>query len=125
VLPWRRRHSHELRRIPSLRAHLEEERRTSSRRAHLICERIHGGGRAHCLRGGLSGKLRAHFHLFGSLLEEGCTKERCAPSHGGGRTCVEGANSKARGQGFHQGSSGQRQSISKAKAKAQGKRTKG
>jgi hypothetical protein len=66
VLPWRRRHSHELRRIPSLRAHLEEERRTSSWRAHLVYEGFHGGGRVLCLKGDLSGKLRAHFHLFGS-----------------------------------------------------------
>jgi hypothetical protein len=61
------------------------------------------------------------------LLEERHTKVRCAPSQGGGRTCVEGAKSKARGKGFHkvQVGKGKGKGISKEKVKAQGKRSKG
>jgi hypothetical protein len=59
------------------------------------------------------------------LLEEGRTKARCAPSQGGGRTCVEGAKSKERGQGFSKVQVGKGKGISREKAKAQGKRSKG
>jgi hypothetical protein len=124
VLPWSWRHSHEERRIPSLRAHLEKERHKASRRVHYIHERSHGGGGAHYLRGGLSEKLRAHIHEREVLLEEGRTKAMCAPSQGGGRTCVEGTKFKERGKGFHKVQVGKGKDISKAKVKGQGKRAK-
>jgi hypothetical protein len=57
------------------------------------------------------------------LIEEGHTKARCAPSQGEGCTCVEGAKSKERGQGFSKVQVGKGKGISREKA--QGKKSKG